>query len=100
SGSRLTVSEVLADVRSPDVRGAVEAALALHAAGPDRYQDALRQRDAARDLYHRRLQDAGVRFMLHPSSPVSPQRFDLAELDVGGRRLSAFHAYTWHGNLG
>lgn len=100
SGSELSVTDVLAEVSSPDVRGAVEAAVARRAAGPDAYEEALHRRDASRELYHRRLDEAGVQAMLHPSAPSSPQRYDLEEIVVGSRRLGAFHAYTWHGNFG
>jgi len=100
SGSPLTVPEVLAEVASPDVQGAVGMSVARHEAGPDVYHEAMRRRDTARDLYHRVLQDAGVQLMLHPSSPVSPQRYDLEVVEFAGRSLSAFHAYTWHGNFG
>src|SRR5690606_6867399 len=75
SGSRLSVAEVLAEVRSPDVQAAVGMALARHEAGPAVAHEALRRRDAARDLYHRGLRDADVQLMIHPSSPVSPQQY-------------------------
>jgi Asp-tRNA(Asn)/Glu-tRNA(Gln) amidotransferase A subunit family amidase len=94
SGFDVDLTQLLAQVGSPDVAGLLQPLLTGSAIPEPVYREALRARARLQQLYKETFAQRDVRALVFPTSPMTARPISADEtIEFGGQRIAAFPAF-------